>query len=160
VERGLTPTESAVTVIGAAGTLNMNSHAKDAEDLLRVIADSMTFPTGNDYHFGGQPWVILSPEHAHVLKVAGLTKAEVKHRLWEQSKLLAARFAAKDYARARHTRGPELGTVGPQTLLPISIKAEDIGIIVAGGPGTHSVYVPTFGQTRAVTRAVRKPNAN
>lgn len=155
VERGLAPGESAVTVIGAAGTLNMNSHAKDAADLLRVIADSMTFPTSNDYHFGGQPWVILSPEHAEVLKLAGLTKAEVKRRLWEQSMLLAARFAAKDYARARHTRGPELGAVEPHTRLPISVTAEDIGIVVAGGPGTHSVYVPTFGQTRAVTRAVR-----
>jgi hypothetical protein len=154
VERGLAPDESAVTVIGASGTLNMNSHAKDAEDLLRAIADSMTFPTSNDYHFGGQPWVILSPEHAEVLKLAGFSKLEVKRRLWEQSMLAASRFAAKDYARACHTRGPELGKIELQTRLPISVKAEDIGIIVAGGPGTHSVYVPTFGQTRAVTRAV------
>ena len=159
VERGLAPDESAVTVIGAAGTLNMNSHAKDAEDLLRVIADSMTFPTSNDYHFGGQPWVVLSPEHAEVLKLGGFTKADVKRRLWEHSGLLASRFAAKDYARARHTRGPELGEIEPHTRLPISAKPEDIGIIVAGGPGTHSVYVPTFGQTRAVTRAVQIRNS-
>ena len=36
-------------------------------------------------------------------------------------------------------------------LVPISPRPDDIGIIVAGGPGTHSVYIPTFGQTRAVT---------
>ena len=34
------------------------------------------------------------------------------------------------------------------------LRAEDIAIIVAGGPGTHSVYVPTFGQTRAVSRRI------
>ena len=63
----------------------------------------------------------------------------------------ASRFAAKDYMRAQHTRGPELGEITPQTLMPISLTPADIGIIVAGGPGTHSVYIPTFGQTRAAT---------
>jgi hypothetical protein len=159
VERGLPPGDSAVTVIGAAGSLNLNSHAKDAPDLLRIIADSMMFPASNDYHFCGEPWVILSPEHAEVLKLGGLTKADVKQQLWEQSRMAASRFAAKDYARARHTRGPELGTIEPHTFLPISLTPGDIGIVVAGGPGTHSVYIPTFGQTRAVTRTVKRSNS-
>jgi hypothetical protein len=68
--------------------------------------------------------------------------------------MVASCFAVKDYVRAQHTRRPELGEIGPETLLPISVEAEEIGIIVAGGPGTHSVYVPTFGQTRAVTRLI------
>jgi hypothetical protein len=88
------------------------------------------------------------------MKRAGLTKSDVKRRLWQESKIVANRYATKDYVRAQHTRRPELGEIGPNTLLPISIDAEDIGIIVAGGPGTHSVYVPTFGQTRAVTCAI------
>ena len=155
VERGMAPGSSAVTLVGAAGTLNLNSHAKDAPDLLRIIADSMTFPASNDYHFCGEPWIILSPEHAEVLKLGGLTKHDVKRELWELSKMAASRFAAKDLVRARHTRGPELGNITSDTLLPVSLTAEDIGIVVAGGPGTHSVYVPTFGQTRAVTRAIK-----
>ena len=154
VERGYAVGENVVTVIAAAGTLNMNSHAKDAKDLLRVIADSMTFPTSNDYHFAGEPWVVISPEHAEVLKRGGLSKADVKKQLWEQSKMSASRFAAKDYDRARHTRGGELGRFTRDTAVPISRSPDDVGIIVAGGPGTHSVYVPTFGQTRAVSRRV------
>jgi len=154
VERGFAATQSTVTLIGASGTLNMNSHAKEADDLLRIFADSLTFPTSNDYHFCGQPWIVLSPEHAEVLKLAGMSKTDVKRRLWEQSKMKAARFAAKDYVRACHTRGPELGSITPETPFPISRTAEEIGIIVAGGPGTHSVYVPTFGQTRAITRVI------
>lgn len=99
------------------------------------------------------------PEHAEVLKLSGLTKAGAKQRLWEQSGLVATRFAAKDYARARHIRGPELGQVEPHTRLPVCTQAEDIGIVVAGGPGTHSAFVPTFGQTRAVTRAVKRSDS-
>ena len=154
VERGFEHGQSTVTVVGAAGTSNLNSHAKDADDLLKVIADSLRCPTSNDYHFGGQPWIAISPEHAEIMKRGGLTKAQVKRRLWDESKVSAGRFAAKDYARVQHTRGPELGEIGPDTLLPVSVRAGEIGIIVAGGPGTHSVYVPTFGQTRAVTRPI------
>jgi hypothetical protein len=146
-----------LTVIGAAGTLNLNSHAKDADDLLRVIADSMIYPASNDYHFGGEPWLILSPEHAAIIAAAGLGKQHVKTRLWSLSKLDARRFARKDFDRACHTRGAELGGIVADTALPISPGPEDIGIIVAGGPGTHSVYIPTFGQTRAVSRRIDRP---
>ncbi|MGE5524235.1 MAG: UGSC family (seleno)protein [Rhodospirillaceae bacterium] len=154
VERGYAADESTVTVVGAAGTLNMNTHAKDADDLLRIVADSITFPTSNDYHFAGEPWLVISPEHAEVLKRGGLAKAQVRERLWTLSRMRSERFAAKDYARAAHTRGDELGVFTADTLVPISRTPEEIGIVVAGGPGTHSVYVPTFGQTRAVTRKI------
>jgi hypothetical protein len=154
LERGFEGGQSTVTVVGAAATLNLNSHAKDAADLLKALADSLAYPTSNDYHFGGEPWLVISPEHAEILERAGLGKAEVKRNLWELSKMPAGRQAAKDYARVQHTRGPELGGIGPDTLLPISPRPEDIGVIVAGGPGTHSVYVPTFGQTRAATRPI------
>lgn len=154
VERGFARDCSTVTVVGASGTLNMNSHAKEADDLLRAIADTMAYPLSNDYYFGGEPWVILSPEHAEILKRDGLCKADVKRRLWEQSRFAAGRFAARDRARVQHIRRAELGTIDVNTLMPVAPGPDGIGIIVAGGPGTHSVYVPTFGVTRAITRAV------
>ena len=154
VERGFSADESVVTVVGAAGTHNLNTHEKDAERLLRALAHCLPFPASNDYHFAGEPWLVLSPEHAAVLDRGGLGKAEVKRRLWEFSKMPASRFAPKDYARAKHTRGSELGDFSPDTAVPITRRAEDIGVIVAGGPGTHSVYIPSFGQTRAVSRRI------
>ncbi|MBI4194246.1 MAG: hypothetical protein HY526_04115 [Betaproteobacteria bacterium] len=154
VERGFACDRSTVTVVGASGTLNMNSHAKEADDLLRAIADTMAYPLSNDYYFGGEPWIIVSPEHAEVLKRGGLNKSDVKRRLWEQSRLAAGRFAAGDRARVQHIRCAELGAISSDTMVPASPGAGDVGIVVAGGPGTHSVYVPTFGVTRAVTRAV------
>ena len=64
VERGYAAHESTITAIGAASTLDLNTHASTAGDLLRVMADAMTFPACNDYHFAGAPWLIISPEHA------------------------------------------------------------------------------------------------
>src|SRR6185295_7107007 len=62
VERGFAPDASTVTVVGAAGTLNMTTLARNADDLLRVIADTMAHPPSNDYWIGGEPWLILAPE--------------------------------------------------------------------------------------------------
>jgi hypothetical protein len=35
-------------------------------------------------------------------------------------------------------------------------KPEDLIVIVTGGAGKHSQYVPTFGNTRAATRALKR----
>jgi hypothetical protein len=154
VERGFRRDASAVTVVGAEGTMNMNTHAKDAGDLLRVIADTMQHAPSNEYCYGSEPWLILSPEHAQVLKAAGLAKSEVKRRLWELTRMPAGRMAEKDLLRVKAARGAELGEIRADTLLTIAHRPEDIQLIVAGGPGTHSVYVPCFGNTRAVSRAI------
>jgi len=154
VERGFARECSAVTVVGAEGTMNMNTHAKDAVELARVIAETMIHPPSNEYTHGGEPWLVLGPEHAEVFRLADWSKAEVKRRLWEQSKMKAGCMSARDMKRAVDSRSGELGAIGPETLLPISPAPEQIGVVVAGGPGTHSIYVPSFGNTRAVTREV------
>jgi len=154
VERGFAREVSTVTVVGALGTWNMNTHAKDAADLLRVIADTMTFPASSDFVYAGEPWLILSPEHAHILHREGLSKADVKRCLWEQARLPAQRLSAKDFDRTRTGRRAELGEITRAALLPITSKPGHIGILVAGGPGTHSVYVPMSGHVRSVTRQI------
>jgi hypothetical protein len=72
--------------------------------------------------------------------------------------LLGSDMAAKDMERTIRTRKPELGVITAGTLLPISTAESRIGVICAGGPGTHSVYVPGFGNSQSVTRLVRDPD--
>lgn len=33
-------------------------------------------------------------------------------------------------------------------------KPEDIHIVVTGGPGKHSAFIPTFGSSKSVTRRI------
>jgi hypothetical protein len=154
VERGYPREASTVTVVGAEGTLNMNTHSKQALELVRVIAETMQHPPSNEYVHGGEPWLIIGPEHAEIFQRGGLSKADVKRHLWEQSKMRASRLSTKELERARDSRSADMGTLTPDTLLPISARPEEIMLIVAGGPGTHSVYVPCFGNSRAVTREI------
>jgi hypothetical protein len=154
VERGCAAGASTVTVVSAEGTMNMNTHTKNADELIAAIAGTMRHPPSNEYTHGGEPWIVLGPEHAEILQRAGWSKTEVKRRLWERSKMPANRMTGKDLERTRDSRTVELGEIGADTLLPIAQRPEQIGIVVAGGPGTHSVYVPSFGNSRAITRAV------
>ncbi len=132
----------------------MNTHSDSGADVLRAIAGTMSHPPSNEYMFGGEPWLILGPEHADTLAKAGYSKAQVKAQLWELSKMSAGVLAPKDIERAHKSRTSELGPITADTMLPISPSPEHMGLIVAGGAGTHSTYVPTFGLNRGVTRLI------
>ena len=154
VERGFSADASTVSVVGALGTWNMNMTASAAEDVIAMIGDTMQYPASSDYIFGGAPFVILSPQHAQLFHREGWSKAEVKRRLWEASKMRAGRSRGSEFERMANGRRAELGAITADTIVPISEKPEDISIVVAGGPGSHSVFVPVSAHTRSVTREV------
>ena len=154
VDRGFASDQSIVTVAGIEGTLNMNSHTKNADELLRIFGETMIHPPSNEYTHGGEPWVIIGPEHAEILAKAGITKQETQARLWELTKMRAGRMADKDLARVHDSRTEELGKITDDTMLPMTKRPEDILILVTGAAGTHSVYVPSFGNSRCVSRPV------
>ena len=128
--------------------------AKGADEVLAMIADTMQYPASSDYMYGGAPFIILSPQHANLFHLAGWSKAEVKRRLWEASKIRAGRSRGSEFERMATGRRAELGEIGLDSMVPISEKPEDISIIVAGGPGSHSVFVPVSAHTRSVTKEI------
>ena len=160
VERGFAADASTVTVAGALGTWSMNMTARRAEEVIAMIGDTMQYPASSDYIYGGAPFVILSPQHANLFHGAGWTKNEVKHRLWEASKMRAGRSQGSEFERMATGRRAELGEIGPDTIVPISTGPEDLSIVVAGGPGSHSVFVPVSAHTRSVTREVMLDSAS
>ncbi|MDE3077240.1 MAG: hypothetical protein KGJ86_17620, partial [Chloroflexota bacterium] len=44
----------------------------------------------------------------------------------------------------------------PNALIPIADSPDDITVIVVGGPGPHSQFLPSFGETHPVTRPVAR----
>jgi hypothetical protein len=154
VERGFARDANTVTTIGALGTWSMNMTAKGAEEVLAMIADTMQYPASSDYLYGGAPFIILSPQHAALFHREGWSKAEVKRRLWAQSKIRAGRSKGSEFERMANGRRAELGEINTETMVPISEKPEDISIIVAGGAGSHSMFVPVSAHTRSVTKEI------
>lgn len=155
VERGFAPEASTVTVCGSEPPHNVNDHGSTtAEALMAALAGTAATTGSNNIYLGGDPLVILGPEHAQTIASSGWSKAEFKRRFWDAARVPLSRFSAENIARFRLTKPERFEAAGPDTLLPFASTPEDVMVIVAGGPGKHSAIVPTFGATRAVTERI------
>jgi len=155
VERGFGADESTVTVCGSEAPHNVNDHASTtAEALLANLAGTLATPGSNNAYLAGEPLLILGPEHAHTIAASGWSKADVKRALWERARIPARHFSAENRARFAVVDPARWGRLTPDAALPPAARPEDLMVIVAGGPGKHSMVVPTFGATRSVTARV------
>ncbi|MEK7385698.1 MAG: hypothetical protein AABZ83_04590, partial [candidate division NC10 bacterium] len=116
-----------------------------------ALAGTAATPGSNNAYLGGEPLVILGPEHAQTFAASGWSKADFKRALWERARVRLDSFSRENRERfavidpARFENRPD------DTEMPICASPDDLMVIVAGGPGKHSAIVPTFGATRSVT---------
>ncbi|MGH3756851.1 hypothetical protein [Actinophytocola sp.] len=153
VDCGFDRADGTVTVVPVSGTQNMLETTTDPVELLTGLASSIRSPTGNDYLFAGEPWLVLCPEHATLLAAAGYTKQRVREALWELSKLAYGEFSASA-ARYRLTRTWPDASADDASMIPVSRTPADIRLVVAGGGGVHSTFLQTIGVSRSATRKV------
>ncbi|WP_156046515.1 hypothetical protein [Rhodococcus wratislaviensis] len=158
VDRGLSKTDSAVTLYGAEGPQNINNQAADNPfDILTTVAGMMTNLGSNHLFIQGESFVVLCPEHAQIIADAGWTKADIKHFLFQN----ATRSVREIGAGGIHGRKVRNYPTWPRFVdaddldarVPVTRRVDDITIIVTGGPGRHSAYLPGWG-TRSVTRKI------
>ena len=153
VEHGYDAETSTVTVLGAEGPHNINDHGSTSgEEILTTIAGTMAILGSNNAFGTGSPMIIFGPEHAATVAADGFTKPQIKAWLYDHSKILAGRFSAGNFARFTQRGWSATEDVTPDTLVGSAASAESIYIVVAGGAGKHSCFIPTFGHTQAITR--------
>ena len=148
VDRGFRPDQSTVTVLAGEPPHNINDHSgRSAEDVLTIIAGAMAVTGANNAYTGGEPLLALGPEHASTIANDGFSKQDAVEWLREHARVPLERYT-HDTLMERYHRIPD----GPVPMVPTS---DDLAIIVLGGPGKHSSWVPTFGgTTRSVTREI------
>ena len=158
VERGFATADSTVTVFGAEAPHNINNHwSRRPEDLLRTIADAMATLGSNHMYLGGESFVVLGPEHAATIAAAGWTKGDVRAFLFAHARkpIAQLKIGGMYGPETRRNLWPRwIDHEREQELVPISRRPEDIAILVAGGAGRHSVYLPGWG-ARSVTRKIQ-----
>ena len=154
VERGLARETSAVTVIWAEAPHNINDQRNEsAPGILRTAASVMATLGGNGFYRQGEALLVLSPEHAATIAGDGWTKDDVRRFLFEQARERFGRvkqggiFGLGDLPRWIDQRDDD-------TLVPIVTDPRNILVVVAGGPGRHSMAVLTAGSTWSVTKPV------
>jgi hypothetical protein len=152
VERGFDETDSTVTVTAADGPHNLNDHVSiHADGILATLTGAMADMGSNNAYLFGQPTLALGPEHAAILAASGADKATIRRHVFDHVRL----------PRALWEQGGMYGMFedrfAGETTVPIIKTPDDLLIIVVGGFGRHSCWLPTFGDsTRAVTRAIAR----
>ena len=149
IERGFGVEQSTVTVLAGEPPHNINDHSgSSAEDILTIVAGAISITGANNAYTGGETLLALGPEHAATIADDGFGKREIREWLHQN-----ARIPLERYTHATMMERFEKIPDGP---VPMLVDPDLLMIIVLGGPGKHSSWVPTFGgSTHSATREIR-----
>jgi hypothetical protein len=155
-ERGGGPV-GAVTVLGGEGPHNINDHGStDAAGILNTIAGTVASLGSNNLYLRGQMLLVLGPEHAEVLAREGYDRRRIQEAVHAhpRARVSVAGVSEGNLDRYRRTAPHVFESVPADGVVPMLDAPESLLVMVAGGPGKHSMLVPTFGTTEVVTAEV------
>jgi hypothetical protein len=158
VDAGFAKADSTVTVIGASAPHNIFTYGcETGPEILDQFIGAMTGLGHNNIIFPSGPLLIVSPEHAATLAHDGIGKTEIRQAVFEQARIPLGRFARRTVEGLRHRRARWFAEVGDPDHIGVADRAADVNVVVAGGAGIHSLFVPTAFSFRPVTRRIRPP---
>ena len=142
---------SAVTVHCGEGPHNVHDAEAEGDPglILDKIASAMTSLGQNNAPISqAEYFIVLGPEHAASIAERGMTRRDVSNYLFNTARMPARVFRRhfQELAWANWMK-----TVDDDELLPMTGDADNIRVLVSGGPGKHSLVVPSWGMTRSAT---------
>jgi hypothetical protein len=146
VRHGFAPQDSIVTAYQACGTLNIQDQpsAKGTE-LVETIAGAMRVLGSNNLLSGNGPaFLVLCPKHARIL-ASDFTIEQLQETLLRRTAMRISDMPAAYRAYVQRRRE----TTESDEFVTITKTPADIEILVAGGPGNHSVFIPGYGNGQA-----------
>ncbi len=143
--RGFDAGDSVVTAIPAEAPHNINDHASTTGDgLVTTIANTISQVGSNAIYCTAPLFLVLGPEHAATLARDGYEIADIQRAVHERSAVHISRVSPENQESYASMDRPLVNDHYPLTQTP-----EEIHVLVAGGPGKHSAYIPPFGFTEA-----------
>jgi hypothetical protein len=156
VDRGYKASDSTVTVFAAENPHNIHDHSSTTgSGLLKTIANSMISPGCNNSIFPlGELVLALGPEHVAAIAADGFSREDVKRYIFENARVPVSMLSEENLNEVKSLpmrRGEIVNGC-----IPIVQKSSDVIIIVVGGAGKHSSFIPTLSiKGRSVTRPVK-----
>lgn len=152
---GFAITDSCVTVAAAEGPHNVNDHlSRTGESILATIAQTMATAGNNNLYVGGDHFVVLGPEHARTVADSGFSREDVQRYLYERARVPVDRIPPQKLEELTSWGGYGNQLAAWQGRIPLARDASLLRVLVAGGAGKHSCWIPTFAVGFARTRAV------
>ncbi|MBI4524764.1 MAG: hypothetical protein HY695_13250 [Deltaproteobacteria bacterium] len=153
VERGISRGADAVSVFGCSGVHSIIDMASQtAKGLLKTMALSMMGGATSGVT-SSEALIIICPEHAAILSAGGYQKEEIRQELFVRARTPHEKFSEENLELLAKRR-PRWFKNGQARELPIVDRPEDIWIVVAGGKGAKSAFIPGRTSVQMQTRLV------
>jgi hypothetical protein len=146
---------SAVTVHCGEGPHNVHDAeaAGNPALILDKIASAMTSLGMNNAPISqAEIFIVLGPEHAASLALGALSRKDVSSYLFDHARLPAS-VLRRHFEERAWTQWMKI--VADDHQLPMTAEPDNIRVVVAGGPGKHSLVIPSWGMTRSVTLPIQ-----
>jgi hypothetical protein len=157
VERGYPAATSTVTVVAVRGLYGVTEGIQTtARGVLETLAAAMRYHGTPNYQQMGSGIpviVVLGPEHAQEIARGGFSRRDVRAYLFEHVRLPVRDLVGRGY----HTAGtwPDwIDEADPEARVPIVASPDHFILVVAGGDGRHSSWLPAWNVCRGATEAV------
>jgi hypothetical protein len=155
VDRGYAATDSTVTVIGASPGHNVFTYGcETGAEILDHFVGAMTALGHNNVIFPTGPLIVFGPEHAGVLSRDGYDKETIRQHIFRHARIPLTSFAARTVKGLKHRRSRWFAEVDDPDHIGVADHPSHINIVVAGGAGIHSQFVPTSFSYHPVTRKI------
>jgi len=155
VERGYAREQSVVTVVNAEAPHSMTENIQtDPDEIVRTFSSCMATLGVNNLYSQGHPILVMGVEHARHIAAAGWSKYDVQKALFERARQPWG--LAKNRGKSKGPRFPELvDRNDDNSMVPIVRAPRDLILIVAGGAGGKSMFLPTAGgQSLSVSKVI------
>ncbi len=157
VERGFRLEQSVVTVVNAEAPHSMTENIQtDPIEIMRTFASCMATLGSNNLYSQGHPVLVMGIENAHHVAAAGWSKHDVQRTLFDMARQPWG--VMKNRGKSKGPHFPEfVDQNDDNSMVPILWKAEDLILVVAGGAGGKSMFLPTAGgQSLSVSKAIEE----
>jgi hypothetical protein len=141
-----------ICAIGGEGPLNVNDHySHTASGLLKMVAHTLATVGSNHAHNPrSTPMVVLGQEHAAVIAGEGFSRDDAREFIARNARIPLGRWSPESREGRFRNRYPKLYKHADDWDEVQVVAPEDLVLAVAGGPGKHSVVVPSFGRTISI----------
>jgi hypothetical protein len=151
-ERGLARDTDAVSVFGCSGVNSaVDMASQTAKGLLKTFALTMIggFTAGVT---STETLLVICPEHAAILSAGGYCKGDIRNELFNLARVPHEKISDENLQLLANRRPRWFR--GNSSEIPVIDRPEDLWIVVAGGKGAKSAYIPGRTGTHLQTTSV------
>lgn len=163
VERGLGRGVNAVSVCGCTGVHSIVDMAsKTPKGIITTMAAAMAAGGSSNWfscEVSCEALIVMCPEHAAIFSAGGYSKDDIRQELFQKARLPHEKFSEENLELIAKRR-PHCFQAEHAREIPIVDSPADIWIVVAGGKGPKSAFIPSWVEVKLTTTPLRDQTAS